>query len=109
MASPNAACSVTTPGAVAGWASLHERFRRLPVADLFTDAIAHAQKGFRVKQVVQGLWMKDAAILHQQPGFQDMFGTARVGDVVTDPAMAASFESIANIKTPRWKRFIFYS
>jgi gamma-glutamyltranspeptidase / glutathione hydrolase len=75
VASPNAVGSVTTPGAVAGWASLNERIERLPVADLFTDAIAHAQKGFRVKQVVQGLWMKDAAILHQQPGFQDMFGT----------------------------------
>ncbi|XP_049521037.1 glutathione hydrolase 1 proenzyme isoform X1 [Dermacentor silvarum] len=36
------------PGAVAGYKLLHERFGKLPWADLFTDAVALADKGFIV-------------------------------------------------------------
>src|SRR5690348_2300955 len=46
---PNAGIqSVTVPGAVAGWAGMHERFGKLPWKDLMADAIVYADEGFPV-------------------------------------------------------------
>ncbi|WP_258286197.1 gamma-glutamyltransferase, partial [Escherichia coli] len=44
--------TVTTPGGVAGWVALSERFGALPFEDLFTDAIRHARDGFPVSPVI---------------------------------------------------------
>ena len=38
--------SVTVPGCVDGWCALHERFGRLPLAEVFAPAIAYAERGF---------------------------------------------------------------
>ena len=57
--------SVTVPGAVAGWAKMHERFGKLPWKDLFTDAIAYAEKGFPVTEVIQEAW--DTNVKRIQP------------------------------------------
>jgi gamma-glutamyltranspeptidase/glutathione hydrolase len=48
--------AVTVPGAVDGWAKMHARFGRLPWADLFHAAIAYAEDGFPVSEIVQELW-----------------------------------------------------
>lgn len=40
--------SVTVPGAVSAWVAVHERFGRLPFADLFAPAIEYADRGFIV-------------------------------------------------------------
>ena len=38
--------SVTVPGCVDGWLALHERFGRLPIADVLAPAIGYARDGF---------------------------------------------------------------
>ena len=43
--------SVTVPGAVDGWAKLHERWGRLPWRDLFQPAIFYADHGFPVAEI----------------------------------------------------------
>ncbi len=48
--------SVTVPGAVDGWAKLHERFGKLPWGDLFQPAIFYANKGYAVPEIIQGYW-----------------------------------------------------
>jgi gamma-glutamyltranspeptidase / glutathione hydrolase len=48
--------SVTVPGAVAGWAALHARFGRLPLADLLAPAVFYAEDGFPVAPVVAEGW-----------------------------------------------------
>ena len=48
--------TVTVPGAVAGWAALHERFGRLPFADLLAPAIFYAEHGFPVSDVIAARW-----------------------------------------------------
>ena len=48
--------SVTVPGAVAGWAKMHERFGKLPWKDLFQPAIAYADQGFPVTEVIHEAW-----------------------------------------------------
>ena len=44
--------SVTVPGAVDGWYALHDKFGKLPMADLLAPAIAYAQDGFPVSQFI---------------------------------------------------------
>ncbi|MDQ2779782.1 MAG: gamma-glutamyltransferase family protein [Pseudomonadota bacterium] len=67
--------SVTVPGAVAGWVTLHERFGKLPFADLLAPAIEVAERGYAVPVVVQSKWAAAAALpeVTEQPGFADAF------------------------------------
>src|SRR5204862_6790710 len=48
--------TVTVPGAVAGWAALHKRFGRLPLATDLAPAIWYAENGFPVMEVTAGHW-----------------------------------------------------
>lgn len=54
--------SVTVPGAVQGWAKMHERYGKLPWKDLFADAITYAEKGFAVTEIIHEAWALDASI-----------------------------------------------
>ncbi|NYT86875.1 gamma-glutamyltransferase family protein [Pollutimonas harenae] len=65
--------TVTVPGVVAGWASLHEKFGKLPFEDLFEPAIEIAERGYAVPPVVAGKWAKAADELKDQPGFAQAF------------------------------------
>ena len=48
--------SVTVPGTVAGWATLHSRFGRLPLADVIEPAIFYAERGFPVSDIIAQRW-----------------------------------------------------
>jgi gamma-glutamyltranspeptidase / glutathione hydrolase len=48
--------SISLPGAVAGWAALHARFGRLPMARLLAPAIGYAQEGFPVGMQAASDW-----------------------------------------------------
>ena len=48
--------TVTVPGAVAGWNTLHERFGRLPWKDIFQTAIFYADEGYPVPELIHGYW-----------------------------------------------------
>ena len=65
--------SVTVPGAGAGWATLHERFGRLPFAELLAPAIELAERGYGVTPIVQRKWAAQVPILKDQPGFAEVF------------------------------------
>jgi gamma-glutamyltranspeptidase/glutathione hydrolase len=67
--------AVTVPGAVAGWVALHERFGRLPFADLLAPAIEIAERGSAVPVIIQQKWANAAALpeLTSQPGFAETF------------------------------------
>jgi len=65
--------AVTVPGAVAGWALLHERFGKLAFADVLAPAIDYAERGFAVSPVVNEKWQLAAPLLRDQPGFADHF------------------------------------
>ena len=65
--------SVTTPGAVAGWAALHKRFGKLPFADLLAPAIELAERGYGVGPITADKWARAVPLLHDQPGFADTF------------------------------------
>jgi gamma-glutamyltranspeptidase / glutathione hydrolase len=65
--------TVTVPGAIAGWAMLHERFGKLPFADLMEPAIEIAERGHSVAPIVAGKWAAAIPQLEAQPGFAQAF------------------------------------
>ena len=50
------ALSISVPGAVDGWFSLHQRFGSLPVATLLEPVINYAEQGFKLTPVIAEEW-----------------------------------------------------
>lgn len=65
--------AITVPGVVAGWAALHERYGKLPFADLMVPAIEIAERGYAVPPVVAQKWAAAVPELKDQPGFAHAF------------------------------------
>jgi len=65
--------SVTIPGAVAGWAALHERFGKLPFADLLEPAARVSERGVTLAPTVAHKWAGAGPVLNTQPGFAEGF------------------------------------
>src|SRR5690242_11124416 len=90
---------ITVPGAVSAWASLSERFGRLPFAELFAPAIEYAERGFLVSPTVARQWQKQGPMLMDQPGFAQAFmrdGRAPLaGELFSFPAQARTLRDIA--------------
>ncbi|HVR28321.1 MAG TPA: gamma-glutamyltransferase [Thermoanaerobaculia bacterium] len=59
--------AVTVPGAVSAWWEGWRRFGRLPFADLLAPAIAYAEEGFPVTEVVHAMWSAGAVELRRDP------------------------------------------
>ena len=53
--------SVTVPGAVDGWAKLHQRYGKLAWPQLFKAAIGYAEQGFPVTEAIREHWAQPAA------------------------------------------------
>lgn len=93
--------SVTVPGAVAGWAAMHARFGKLPWKDLFTDAIAYAEKGFPVSEVIQEIWAVDASVktLRTDPESVRVFlpggKVPAIGEIFRNPDLGRAYRLIA--------------
>jgi gamma-glutamyltranspeptidase/glutathione hydrolase len=96
---PEGIHSVTVPGAVDGWAKMHERFGKLPWKDLFQAAIAYAEEGFPVTEDAQRYWGGSAASLRSQAETVRVYlpgGRApRVGEIFKNPEMGRALRVIA--------------
>jgi gamma-glutamyltranspeptidase / glutathione hydrolase len=96
---PEGIHSVTVPGAVDGWAKMHERFGKLPWKDLFQAAIAYAEEGFPVTEDAQRYWAGSVGALRGQPETARVYlpgGRApRVGEVFKNPEMGRALRVIA--------------
>jgi len=94
--------SVTVPGAVEGWAKIHQRFGKLPWKDLFQPAIAYAERGFPVTEVIREAWSSSGVITklktHQEssrvflPGGQ----VPAEGQLFRNPDLARALRLIAD-------------
>lgn len=91
--------SVTVPGAVSGWSSLHKRFGKLPWSTLFQPAIYFAEHGFPVTEMIGGAWKEEEAKLAKEPNAKRVLlpnGRApAVGEVFRNPEMAAAYRLLA--------------
>lgn len=100
--------SVTVPGAVAGWADLHDRFGRLGFERLLQPAIEAAEEGFIVSPVVAESWQRSARIV--QPGLDDAAHAEwwraftrdgrppQAGELWRNPQQAATLRALATSK-----------
>src|SRR5947209_2718158 len=55
---------ITVPGCVEAWGRLHERYGRLPLAEILADAITYAEDGFPVSAGLDRSIAASAPILH---------------------------------------------
>lgn len=98
--------SVSVPGAVDGWFTLHRRFGRLPMRTLLAPSIRYAREGVPVPQVIAYSWQVAAArlaaseaIVQEFDNFRHTFlidGKAPVeGQMFRNPDLAATYEKLA--------------
>jgi gamma-glutamyltranspeptidase/glutathione hydrolase len=65
--------SVSVPGCVDGWFTLHERFGRLPMETVLAPAIHYAETGFPVSELIAFYWQSSLKQREDFPGFLETF------------------------------------
>jgi gamma-glutamyltranspeptidase/glutathione hydrolase len=91
--------SVTVPGAVDGWFTLHDAYGSLPMADLLAPAIYYAEHGFHVTERIGVSWAGSERKLSREPSAADTWlvdGRApAVGDLFVNPDLAKTLKLLA--------------
>jgi gamma-glutamyltranspeptidase/glutathione hydrolase len=91
--------SVTVPGAVDGWARLHQRFGKLPWRDLFQPAIYYAENGYPVTELISAAWNLEQPKLAKDENARKVLlinGAApAVGDLFRNPQLAVALRLVA--------------
>lgn len=92
---------ISVPGAVDGWFELHGKFGKLPMDKVLAPAIAYAEQGFPVSELIAYYWNASVPKLSSQPG--DFKGTftingqgPKTGDLFKNPALANTYKAIAH-------------
>ena len=97
--------SVTVPGAVSGWVALLERHGRLGLDRCLAPAIDAAERGFVATPVISRAWADLAPAIIGDPELTACFTPApRVGDTVTNLALAGTLLRIADLGTDGFYR-----
>jgi gamma-glutamyltranspeptidase / glutathione hydrolase len=91
---------ITIPGCVEAWGRLHNRFGRLPFAELLADAIYYAREGFPATAEFSRSIERSADFLHPGTPARETFlpgGEApREGDVVVQHRLARTLQTVAD-------------
>ena len=94
-ASINGHLAVGVPGTVAGLVAAHEKYGSKSWAELLAPAIALAENGFEVPQLLVDRVRDDSPRLSRVPGFLEHFGALRAGQDFRQPELAAVLRRIA--------------
>jgi gamma-glutamyltranspeptidase / glutathione hydrolase len=91
--------SWSVPGCVDGWEQLRSRFGTRPMEALLAPAIAYAEEGFPVSEIIAADWQGSAPALSRVPTSAACFlpgGKApAMGEVFKNPGLARSLRAIA--------------
>jgi len=91
--------SWSVPGTVDGWFELHDRFGKLPMAEILAPAIRAAEEGEPVPQIIAAAWKRGAKIFGEMPGFAATFlpgsKAPEEGETFRNPDLARSYRLIA--------------
>ena len=90
--------SVTVPGAVRGWASMHDRYGKLPWKDLLAAAIAYADQGFPLPEAIREEWFTARLETNEESKRLFLPGgkPPAVGEVFRNPDLARVYRRIAS-------------
>ncbi|NER60173.1 gamma-glutamyltransferase [Pseudomonas sp. MAFF212428] len=84
------------PGTVMGLWEAHQKFGKLPWAELLTPAVGYAKNGFKIA-AKQYQYREDAlGLFKDSTNFNDYFGTMKVGETFRQPELAQTLERIAD-------------
>jgi gamma-glutamyltranspeptidase/glutathione hydrolase len=87
--------AVTVPGCVDGWTALHDRFCRLPLADVLAPAIGYAEDGFPASPLlIASLARLDGSVLPEE-WLRLRAAARRTGDVLHRPGTGRALRAIA--------------
>ena len=93
--------SVGVPGNIRLMALTHEKWGKLPWEDLFEPAIQLAEGGFEVNDTLEGRLQQIAPLWDRFPDARAIYwkdgAPAKKGDLITNPALAETFERIATL------------
>jgi gamma-glutamyltranspeptidase/glutathione hydrolase len=91
--------SVTVPGAVDGWDKLLTRFGNMNFAEVLAPAIAHAEEGFAVGEIVNAFWRDSVTALRADQATARTFlidGRApEIGEIFRNLDLAWTYRQIA--------------
>jgi len=91
--------SITVPGAVKAWETMHQRFGSMDFTRLFADAINYAENGYAVGSKVANDWAQKAPKIRKDKGASSLYlvnGAApKVGDIMSNPALGTTLRRIA--------------
>ncbi len=89
---------VTVPGAVAGWDTLHQKWGKLPLADLLAPAEYYAQEGLPIAERIAVNWQVNGSRVIDSPGFKEIFmpwgRPVKPGDIFKNPDLAKTLRLI---------------
>ena len=93
--------SVGVPGNIRLMAMVHEKWGKLPWADLFEPSIQLAEGGFEVNKTLEERIAQIAPLWDRFPDAKEIFwkngAPAKTGDLITNPKLAATFERLAEL------------
>jgi len=92
--------SVTVPGALDGWVALLERYGSMELSQLLGPAIAYAEEGFPVTEIISGEWRAAIDELKNFPGLLEHYSInghgPKPGHVWANPNLARTLKAIAS-------------
>ena len=93
---------ISVPGAVDGWFELHQKFGRVPMADVLAPAIGYASDGFPVTELIAAYWAAGVRNAKEDrfPGdFLETFAPGgrapACGELFRNPALATTLKLLA--------------
>jgi gamma-glutamyltranspeptidase/glutathione hydrolase len=91
---------VTTPGALSGWAMLHERYGTLPFQKLLEPAIRLAKDGFQINPAISIFVALSAEVIRKFPKTEEIYlkpfgGVPGPGKTLVQAELGESFEKIS--------------
>ncbi|HEX5787910.1 MAG TPA: gamma-glutamyltransferase [Woeseiaceae bacterium] len=91
---------VSVPGAVDGWFEMHDRYGRLPMAEVLAPAIDYATDGFPVSALIAWYLEQSGVRLRDYPGFVETYmpdgSMPREGEMFRNPRLAKTYAMLAD-------------